>query len=161
MKHEDLLNLLQSARSGLLSGATVITAGSREELLEKVAEAIDANEEDQEAERLLQVAEAINAERAAVFAGAALMAAAREFEQGHYQHAQIKVDAADTWTSLGDLLFRLEERREANAEKIMAEASLSAMFAKEEERLAEYQRKQAEQDAAQLREEASSGTPAE
>lgn len=153
MDLDKLCELLGQARIGVVSGGTVITAGSREGLLEKVAEAMDAAEKEQEEDYFTSLAESIDAEKAAVFAGAALMAAAREFEQGHYQHAQIKVDAADTWTSLGELMFRLEQRRELREEDEREEAALNAMFAKEE--------RQAAEDAAKLREEASSGTPAE
>lgn len=156
MNHEDLMNILHGAKAGVLSGATVITAGSKEELLEKVAEAINANEQDQEAERLTKVAAAIDAEKAAMFAAAALLAAAREFEQGHEDHARIKVDAAGTWTSLGELMFRLEQRRDLGEE-----AALNALFDREAELLKEHQIQQAAEDAAKLREEASSGTPAE
>lgn len=111
-KMDDVLNLLQEALGGVRTGRTVITAGSKEELLEKVKAAMNATEEDAEDDRLVDMARGLDAEQAAVFAGAALLAAGREFVEGHYQHSQLKIEASDSWTALADLLLRIEQRKD-------------------------------------------------
>lgn len=64
---------------------------------------------DKEADRLASVAEGITSEQATEMAAGALLGAGREFEQGHDEHARLKIDAAGVWTSLAEILERREQ----------------------------------------------------
>jgi hypothetical protein len=106
---EDFAKLLAAALDGVGTGATVITAGSKEELASKITEAIEAEERDQESDRLTNLAITMTPHKAAVLAAASLLGVAQEFEQGHNKCARLRIRAADSWIAVGNLLQDVKE----------------------------------------------------
>lgn len=151
-------NLLAEALKGSkLSEATLLTAGSKEELLGKLSEMLGEQEEDdRESERLTNVALTMTPEKASNLAAAALLGAGQEFERGHQDCARLKIDAADTWVALGNLLLAVAERNELLEARAVQQAEFQRSFDRNwtpEQKAAEEVAK-AKADADRLSEEA-------